>query len=286
MNTLSFNTIPTLYEKIYKTAKGDLHYWKNDFKPSMATLVFLPGLTADHHLFEKQIEHFTNDYNIIVWNAPGHGLSRPFAMNFSLFDLAEWLHGILTENEISKPILIGQSMGGFIAQVYIDRYPNATCAFIAIDSAPMQRKYYNHFELWLLNYMEPLYRLFSWRTLLNSVPKGCAKSTYGRQLMYNMIMSYSKKDYCALIGYNYKIIAQAVKSSRQFGIDCPILLICGKNDIAGSCKRYNQTWHKTAGHPLQWIEGAGHNSNTDQPEEVNSAIAAFIQKIATKIIKH
>ena len=45
-------------EKIFETASGMIHYWMNDVVPNRKTLVFLPGLTADHHLFDRQIEAF------------------------------------------------------------------------------------------------------------------------------------------------------------------------------------------------------------------------------------
>ena len=47
-------------EKIYSTHLGDIHYWINDIDKDRVTLVFLPGLTADHRLFGKQIEYFEN----------------------------------------------------------------------------------------------------------------------------------------------------------------------------------------------------------------------------------
>ena len=45
-------------------------------------LIFLPGLTADHRLFEKQIEFFERKYNVLVWDAPGHAKSWPFNLIF------------------------------------------------------------------------------------------------------------------------------------------------------------------------------------------------------------
>lgn len=38
-------------------------------------------------------------------------------------------------------------------------------------------------------------------------------------------------------------------------------------------------WHKNTGIPIAWIKNAGHNSNTDAPEEVNSLIEKLINKI-------
>lgn len=49
----------TIIEKTYKTPCGTIHYWINkDACNPKVFLVFLPGLTADHRLFNKQIEKF------------------------------------------------------------------------------------------------------------------------------------------------------------------------------------------------------------------------------------
>ena len=65
-------------EKVYKTNSGDIHYWTNKIRPDRTSLVMLPGLTADHHLFDKQVKVFSENYNIFTWDAPGHAASRPF----------------------------------------------------------------------------------------------------------------------------------------------------------------------------------------------------------------
>ena len=47
-----------LLQREYRTRCGVIHYWIRKEKGAKATLVFLPGLTADHHLFDKQIADF------------------------------------------------------------------------------------------------------------------------------------------------------------------------------------------------------------------------------------
>lgn len=42
-----------MLEKQYRTRCGVIHYWISKKKDSEVTLVFLPGLTADHHLFDR-----------------------------------------------------------------------------------------------------------------------------------------------------------------------------------------------------------------------------------------
>ena len=79
-------------ENSYKTPCGCIHYFVNIIDKQKITLVFLPGLTADHRLFEKQTEYFEKKQNVFVWDAPSHALSRPFTNNYSLSDMAEWLY--------------------------------------------------------------------------------------------------------------------------------------------------------------------------------------------------
>ena len=55
--------------KVFNTKKGVIHYWTSIVSRERTWLVFLPGLTADHRLFEKQIEVFKDDYNLFVWDA-------------------------------------------------------------------------------------------------------------------------------------------------------------------------------------------------------------------------
>ena len=54
-------------EKTWETPCGTIHYWINDRTDNRKlTLVFLPGLTADHRLFEKQTAYFEGRYNVVV----------------------------------------------------------------------------------------------------------------------------------------------------------------------------------------------------------------------------
>ena len=274
-----------MVEKIYETALGNIHYWINmEAEHRECQMVFLPGLTANHHLFEKQLEYFEGKYPVFVWDAPGHSASRPFELTFSLKDKAVWLDEILTENGFDHPVIIGQSMGGYLGQMYEELYPEKLQGFVSIDSAPLQRQYMTGIEIWLLYRMEPVYRHYPWKTLLRQGVEYTATSEYGRKIMHETMMEYDgdQKYYAALAGHGYRILAGAVDENRPYEITCPAMLICGTKDQAGSCIRYNKAWHKKTGIPLHWIEGAGHNSNTDAPDQVNRLVHRFVESIFPK----
>lgn len=267
-------------EKILRVKQGDIHYWVENARPGRATLVFLPGLTADHRLFERQLPYFAQSCNTLVWDAPGHASSRPFSLDFSLMDKAAWLRQLLQAEKIAKPVLVGQSMGGYVAQCYMEQYPGSASAFVSIDSASLKRRYITAAELWLLKHTELIYRPYPWRRLVATGARGCAETAYGRQLMREMMSDYTKDDYCRLVCHGYRMLANAIEADLPYQPQCPTLLLCGERDKAGSTKRYNLRWAKTEGLTLKMIPGAGHNANTDQPEAVNQAIEGFLAELA------
>ncbi|MGN0665426.1 MAG: alpha/beta fold hydrolase [Huintestinicola sp.] len=268
-------------EKKYSTPSGDIHYWVNLFDTDGITIVFLPGLTADHRLFDKQISYFEGKYNVFVWDAPGHAASWPFSFDFSLMDKARWLNEIFEQESIKNPVIVGQSMGGYVGQAYAQLYPDKLKGFVAVDSAPLQRKYVTAIELMLLKRMEPVYCHYPWRSLLKSGTNGVAASEYGRKLMRDMMMVYDgdQKRYSQIAGHGFRILAEAMEMDLPYEIKCPALLICGEKDHAGSCIRYNKAWHKHTSIPIEWIKDAGHNSNTDKPDIINSLIENLINSI-------
>lgn len=270
-----------MVEKQYNTNLGNIHYWIDIIDENEKTLVFLPGLTADHRLFEKQLAYFTGKYNVFVWDAPGHNVSWPFSFDFTLEDKAKWLFEILKEEKINKPIIIGQSMGGYVGQMFSELFPDVLSGFISIDSAPLQRKFVTGIEIWLLKRMEPVYYYYPWKSLLKSGTEGVATSDYGRKLMHEIMMTYDgdKARYAKLSGHGFVMLAEAMEKDLPYEIKCPALLICGEKDHAGSCIRYNKAWHKDSGIRIEWIKNAGHNSNTDKPDEVNKLIDEFAQSI-------
>lgn len=264
--------------KAFDTGHGEICYWISEVPMSdRLWLVFLPGLTADHRLFDKQIEYFEGKANMLVWDPPSHGVSRPFELIWTMGDLASWLHDILEQEGVKHPILVGQSMGGYTAQVYMELYPDDAVGFVSIDSCSLQRRYYSWWELAALRHTKLMYLSISWTTLVRLGSTGNTTTQYGSDLMRDMMLDYSKREYCELAAHGFRVLADAVRADRPYKIPCPYRLICGEEDRAGSAKRYNRAWERHEGTPVHWIEGAGHNSNCDDPAAVNAIIEELLQ---------
>ncbi len=257
----------------YATQSGAVRYWLDSSAGADAPwLVFLPGLTADHTLFDEQMAYFTGKANWLVWDAPAHGLSRPYPLDFSMDDLARILHGILHEEGVGKAVLVGQSLGGYVAQAFIDLYPGEAAGFVSIDSAPLKRRYYPRWEIAALRHTKGMYQAIPWSVLKPWGARGTAVTERGRNGMRAFMDSYTKQEYCDLAAHGYRMLADAVESGRAYRIDCPALLLCGEHDHAGDVRPFNRRWSEGEGIQLVWVPDAGHNSNVDNPAFVNEHI--------------
>ena len=264
-----------MQKKIIDDSIGNIVYWKSDiFDLSRDTLFFLHGLTANHTMFEQQFPAFEENYNIIAWDAPAHGESRPYP-EFTYENAANGIKMILDEYGVSAVVLIGQSMGGFIAQSFICRYPEMAKAFVAIDSTPYG-DYYSKSDIWWLRQIEWMSKLYPETLLKSSIAKQNALTEIGRSNMAAMIDGYSKAELCHLMGIGY---AGFLDDNRACKIPCPVLLIVGEKDNTGKVRAYNKAWSERTGFPLAWIPNAAHNSNVDNPSIVNETIKGFIENL-------
>lgn len=259
-----------LYEKQISSLRGTTYYWTNDIN-SEQTMVFLPGLTADHSLFEPQIKAFYNKYRIIVWDCPCHGKSRPYA-EFTYSNVTEELNSILRAEGIDKAVFIGQSVGGMIAQYYIDLYPETAVGFISVDSVPFG-DYYSKSDMFWLKQLEWMCKLFPDKVLRRTIAKMCGASRKARDRMLDILSAYPKKELCHLM---YIGEAAFIPENKDMTIPCKSVLLLGGKDAVGKVASYNRKWAEKTGFPLYIIENAAHNANDDAPEQVNSIIAEFM----------
>lgn len=265
-----------MIEQIYESHRGNVHYWiTEDINPDVQTLVFLHGLTADHTLFDKQVEYFTGKYNLILWDAPAHGKSRSYA-DFTYPHAAEDLKNILEENHLTSVVLIGQSMGGYIAQSFIMRYPQMVSGFIAVDSCPYGESYYSKSDKWWLQQIDWMLYLYPLKVLKKAIAKQSTVTEYAFKNMLAALQPYGKKELCKLTGIG---LAGFLSDNCDMQIECPTLLLVGEHDKTGKVLSYCRLWEKKTGFPLHIIRDAAHNSNADNPEAVNKEIEGFLQGI-------
>lgn len=262
-------------EKQFKTENGPVAYWVNNCSNKEYALVFLHGLTADHTLFEKQISHFMERFQVLCWDAPAHGKSRPYE-DFSYHHAAEHLKRILEKEEIKKAVFIGQSMGGYVIQTFLKQYAEFAVGFIGVDTTPFGLSYYSNADKWWLRQIEWMACCYPHKALVKAIAKSCTYTQYAYENMFTALSQYTKREICHLMGIGY---AGFLAENTDLSIKCPVLILVGRQDKTGKVKQYCHAWQKNTCYPLHVIDKAAHNSNIDNYEQVNKEIEEFIKAL-------
>lgn len=261
---------------------GEVHYWISRPKDvSKGTIVFTHGLTMTHAMYEKQVAFFQDEYIVVTWDVPRHGLSVPYE-NFSYENTARDLNKILEQEHLDCICLAGLSMGGYPIQMFAHLYPGKVQCLICIDTTPFETAYYSKSDLWWLSKVKPIAKLFTDTMLRKSMAKSVSMTDYSYNKVLEILAPVSKKQIIEQMDIAYGVFAQ---ENRDIQLDCPVLILLGDHDTTGKVKQYSIAWAEKTGYPLHIIKNAAHFSNGDNAEQVNSEIAQFVEQTRMRTIE-
>ena len=181
-------------KKQFVTDDGSIMYWTNGREELQETLVLLHGLTADHTLFDRQIEAFTEKYRIICWDAPAHGASRPYE-TFTYRKAAEGIYGILQQEQIKQALFVGQSAGGFVIQTLLKYHPDCVKAMVGIGTCPFGTVYYSRSDQWWLRQTEWMAQCFPHPMLVQTMAAMCGYTQAARDNIEEVYPCFPRANY-------------------------------------------------------------------------------------------
>ena len=254
---------------------GTVHYFFQKSAQGKGCIFFTHGLTADHRMFEKQTEHFGEEYDLLLWDVPMHGLSRPYD-GFSYAETARIMHDILLRENIGSVVLVGMSMGGYPCQHFAARYPETVRGFIAIDTTPLGKSYYSRSDIWWLKRAASMAKLFPTGLLKKSMARSISATRYSYEKMLEMLAPLSKEDIVAQMHVAYD---RFIDENMDVSFDFPVMIILGEKDSSGKVRQYCEKWAEQTGYPLYRIKGAKHFANGDRPDEVNALMESFLDEV-------
>ena len=109
------------------------------FKRSKKTVIFLHGLLSDKKGSKSQyLANFCRkkNYSYLCFDFRGHGMSSGNFIDYGVGDWYEDLCNVIRSLKINNIILIGSSMGGWVAMLYALRFPKKVKKLIGIAPAP------------------------------------------------------------------------------------------------------------------------------------------------------
>jgi pimeloyl-ACP methyl ester carboxylesterase len=100
-------------------------------------LLFVPGWCSDTTFFAPQFEHFAATHAVTVFDPRGCGRSSVPADGYDIPTLADDVAWLCAELEISKPVVVGHSLGAMVAIELAARHPSVPLAVVADDPGPI-----------------------------------------------------------------------------------------------------------------------------------------------------
>ncbi len=110
-----------------------LHYL--DWGGNGATLIFLPGMGCNAHIFDRFAPRFTDKFHVLAITRRGHGESDHPETGYDIDTLTEDIRCFMDGLEIDRAILAGHSMAGVEMSHFTAIHPERVLELVYLDAA-------------------------------------------------------------------------------------------------------------------------------------------------------
>lgn len=118
------------------TARGPIVYFRGGTGP---VLIFLHGANDQAGTWARVAPAFVSRHHVVVADLAGHGDSAPASGTLTLADLVDGVRAVVAaERGPGRVVLIGNSLGAFLALVHASRHPDEVAAVVAVNGAIMR----------------------------------------------------------------------------------------------------------------------------------------------------
>jgi pimeloyl-ACP methyl ester carboxylesterase len=239
-----------------------------------AAVVFIHAFPLNRRMWSPQIARLRGHARVIAVDLPGFGRTPP-VQGASIVDFADAVAGVLDRLESTRAVVVGCSMGGYVAQALAVRYPARVAALglantrARSDTADVRVRREELVALVRAQGMAPvadrqLPKLLSRRALSDPAHVALVREMIGEATPQGLIT------------------AAAAMASRPDmmpalpAIPCPAAVIAGTEDAIIPVVEAEEMAARLPRGRCVWLEGAGHLANLEAPDEFTAAIDALL----------
>ena len=241
----------------------------------MSTLLFLHGVGGGHAAWDRQLPYFAaRGYRALAWDQPGYGGTQPVDP-YDLEQVATALRRLIG----SEPaILVGHSMGGFVAQEACARFPECVRALVlCFTSAAFGGSGSDFARQFIAARIAPL---DDGRTMaeiaarLMPAMRGSRSEPDGLALAERVMAAVPPETYRKAV----RLLTTFDRRKQLEHIRVPTLLVAGGDDRVAPAAVMERMAQKIPGAEFVLLEGCGHLGPMDQPDPFNTTLAQFLER--------
>lgn len=99
------------------------------------SLVLIAGYASDHHFWDLMLPPLCQHFDVIRFDNRGVGQTKDNQQPLHLDIMAQETAELIQALDLQNPIIVGQSMGGIIAQIIAQQHPSLIQKLIILNSA-------------------------------------------------------------------------------------------------------------------------------------------------------
>ncbi|HEY6820995.1 MAG TPA: alpha/beta fold hydrolase [Burkholderiales bacterium] len=243
----------------------------------MTHLVFLHGVGGGHHAWDAQLPYFAAlGYPSHSWDQPGYGHS-PAVEPYTLEQVALALKRLIDSLAKEPVVLVGHSMGGFVAQETHARFPGLVKGLVlGFTSAAFGGggEFADKFISARLGALDAGKTMAEVAAAVMPSLRGSKSDPKGLAHAQRIMSAISPQTYRKAV----QMLTAFDRRAELPAISVPTLLVAGSDDKIAPPAVMQRMAEKIPGSELIVLEGCGHLGPMDQPDAFNAALAGFLKR--------
>jgi len=243
-------------------------------------IVLIHGFPMDHSIWAQQVQSLAPHYRVITPDLRGSGRSSVTPGKATVEQWADDMATMLDALKITEPIVLGGlSMGGYVAFRFFQAHRSRLAGLILCDTKAMaDTPQAAAGRLETARRMEREGGQFLADTML---PRLLAPATLDGK---PEVVDCLRKIILAGDPVGYAATSRGLAERPNFTpllpqIDCPTLLIVGRQDAISTLAEMNAMTRAIPGSRIVEIDSAGHVTPLEAPEEVSRAMREFLDNL-------
>ncbi|HZD92197.1 MAG TPA: alpha/beta hydrolase [Pseudolabrys sp.] len=244
---------------------------------SAVSVVFLQGIGGDARLWAPQVESFrAAGYAPVAHDLPGYG-PRPPVDHMTFDMLAEDVERAVDSRGLDRPVLVGHSLGGMIAQTCLRRRPRGYRAVVLSGTSPAFGNPSGDFQKKFL--ADRLGPLDAGKTMAD-VARESAEALMApgadagnRQMMIDLMSAIAPSTYRAAV----TCLVDFDERANLANIQVPVLCLVGELDRNAPAPMMGRMAGRIPGARYACLPGLGHMPNLEAPAAYDAAIFEFLR---------
>ena len=241
-------------------------------------VVFLHGFALDRTMWAAQTTALAGYYRCIAVDARGFGQSPP-AAPFSIDRYADDVAGVLDGLVVERAVIVGLSMGGYVAFALWRRHPGRVRGLVLADTRatvdPPDTRERRRELMDVARTVGP--RGVAERQIVGVLGKTTRERRPDIVETVRGIMTRASVD--GIVGALDAMLGRPDSTPTLATIAVPTLVIAGDEDVITPAKDARALHAAIPGSRLEILAGAGHLSSIERPAAFNAVLSEFLHAV-------